>query len=558
MANKIKKIQIFRYVIQVFLFFLLPGLYTLAFSEFKDIYQMIIDGNFNFIQALPGLIEFITIIILAIILGRFFCGWFCAFGSYNDWIYIISKNVFKVNFKVNKKVDAALKYTKYIILIAILAIVCTFESNILNGTSPWDAFAQMTDFSSVLANLTIGLIILILITIGAIFIERFFCRYLCPLGAIFTIFSKISIFKISKPNDKCGKCTLCTTNCSMGLPIHKMKVVRGGECINCLKCIDVCPKKNAQGNILGEDINPALASSVAIATFAGIYGINNFAGTILTENVLTSTTNVISSSPNISSKKYIDGTYTGAGTGFKGGTTKVSVTISDGKITNIETVSHDDTFSYYERTINTITDEILSTQSTSVDVVSGATYTSMGITEAVEDALNQAMGNTSSNTDSNTDSSTTNNTYDNESDFSSPNEDEEMPEHGPIRKSREHGSEDSFIQTENEDSNTTEDSTTSGSTTSEQQEYKDGTYTGSGIGFKRGTTTVSITISGGQITRIDTISHGDTPRYYERTIGIITEEILSSQIASVDTVSGATYSSRGIIDAVQDALNQAQ
>lgn len=537
MAKNLKKIQIFRHIIQVILFFLLPGLYTLTFSEFKQIYEMIIDGNFNLIQALPGLIEFLTVILLTILLGRFFCGWFCAFGSYNDWIYLISKNIFKINFKVNNKVDSILKYTKYLILAVILAVVCTIQSNIFNGTSPWDAFAQITDFSSVLSNLIIGLILLILITIGAMFIERFFCRYLCPLGAILAIFSRISIFKISKPKDDCGNCTLCTTKCSMGLPLYKMNDARGGECINCLKCVDVCPKKNAQSNILGEDINPTLAGSVAIATLAGVYSINSFTGTILSENNKTTVTSTVSTSNASSSEKYKDGTYTGTGTGFKGGTTKISVTISYGKITNINTASHGDTPSYYERTIDIISDDIISSQSTSVDTVSGATFSSRGIIEAVEDALNQAMGISSSSNDA--------------------NEDEVMQEYGPEIGDSEHGGEAPFISEENSNATTTENTTTSDSNTSVQQEYSDGTYTGSGTGFKRGTTTVSVTVSSGKITSIETISHGDTPHYYERTIDVITEEILSSQSTSVDTVSGATFSSRGIIEAVENALNQA-
>jgi uncharacterized protein with FMN-binding domain len=540
MAKKLKKIQMFRHIMQVVLFFLLPGLYTLAFSEFKQIYQMIIDGNFNFVQSLPGLIEFLTVIILTILLGRFFCGWFCAFGSYNDWIYLISKNIFKINFKVNEKVDSILKYTKYLILVVILAVVCTIESNIFNGTSPWDAFAQITDLSSVLSNLIIGLIFLILITIGAMFIERFFCRYLCPLGAIFTIFSRISIFKISKPKYDCDKCTLCTTKCSMGLPLYKMDDVRGGECINCLKCVDVCPKKNAQSNILGEDINPPLAGSVAIATLAGVYSINSFTGTILSENNKASVTSTVSSTDTTPSKKYKDGTFTGTGTGFKGGTTKISVTISDGKITSIETVTHGDTPSYYERTIGTITDEIISSQSTSVDTVSGATYSSRGIIDAVQDALNQAMGISSSSTDTTTSSDATN-SY------------ETRPERG----GRRHNDEAPFIPEEKNDTTSTNDNNNSNSNTNIQQEYTDGTYTGSGTGFRNATTTVSVTVSGGKITSIETISHGDTPHYYERTIETITDEIISSQSTSVDTVSGATFSSRGIIEAVENALNQA-
>ncbi|WP_411680800.1 4Fe-4S binding protein [Clostridium thailandense] len=404
MEKKIKKIQIFRHIIQIISLFISPGLFILALDELKKIYEMIIKGNFHFIQAFPTLVEFTTVILITIVFGRFFCGWICAFGAFNDLLHLVSKNVFKINFKVNKEIDAVLKYVKYIILLLIIVLAWTMGSQIFQSASPWDAFAQITDLSQVISNYTIGLILLVLISIGAFFVERFFCRYLCPLGAVFTLFSKISIFKIKKPNDKCGKCKLCTNNCSMGLPLYKVNSVCGGDCINCMKCVETCPRKNTQANVLGENINPSLASSVAIAAFTGIYAANNLAGTVLLKSGLASSTNIAVSStvssenPNTNttnntsatSHNYKDGTYTGTGTGFRGGTTKIAVTIKNGKITGIETVSNEDTPRFYQRVENIIPDEIISAQSTSVDTVSGATFSSRGIIEAVQDALSQA------------------------------------------------------------------------------------------------------------------------------------------------------------------------
>ena len=119
MAKKIKKSQVLRHVIQFILFLLLPGLYAMTFSELRTVYQMIIGGNFNFLQALPSLVEFIAVMILTIVMGRWFCGWLCAFGAYNDLVYFISKKIFKGKFRVNEKVDSILKYVKYIVLIFI-------------------------------------------------------------------------------------------------------------------------------------------------------------------------------------------------------------------------------------------------------------------------------------------------------------------------------------------------------------------------------------------------------------------------------------------------------
>ncbi|BCZ44901.1 ferredoxin [Clostridium gelidum] len=394
MNKKIKKSQVLRHVIQFIMFLILPGLYAMTFSEVKTVYQMIIGGNFNFLEAFPSLVEFIAVMLLTIVMGRWFCGWLCAFGAYNDLIYFISRKVFKVKFRVNEKVDSILKYVKYVVLIFIIIVSWTMGSNILESTSPWDAFGQITDLTTIFSSLLIGLVLLVLITIGAAFIERFFCRYLCPLGAIFSIISKLSITKINKPKADCGKCRACNNNCSMGLKLYKVNSAHGGDCINCLKCTEVCPRNNANVNILGQDVNQNLAGSVAMATMLGVYGLTNFGADALTKSGIISNQSTISSNATLDSstsdsntQKYKDGTYTGSGIGFKGRTTKVSVTVTGGKIRNVETLSYGDDRKYYERASTSVIKNVISKQSTSVDTVSGATYSSKGIMEAVKNAL---------------------------------------------------------------------------------------------------------------------------------------------------------------------------
>lgn len=585
MVKKIKKMQILRHIVQLVFFILLPGLYTLTFTELKTVYKMIISGDFHFIKALPALSEFIIVILFTVLMGRVFCGWFCAFGTYNDWIHLIAKNVFKVKFKVNEKVDAALKYVKYGVLLMLLIVTCTLGSNILEGTSPWDAFAQITDFSNVISGLLIGLILLVLITIGAFFVERFFCRYLCPLGAVFSIISKIGILKIDKPTDKCGKCRACTNVCSMGIPLYKNEKVKGGECIECLKCIEICPRKNTVVNIAGEDLNPALASSVAIATFAGVYGLTNLTGAVLTKAGISSASSItVSSGIANKTSNYKDGTYTGSGTGFRGGTTTVSVTIQNGQITDIQTVSSQDTQRYYDRASGTVMNEIISSQSTHVDTVSGATFTSEGIISAVEDALNQATNGSSSTSTSDennsSSSSSSNGSSDNSGNVASSsdnnvNSNEQSGntnassgfdhkggnigganQSGQATNSTSNGASSSSSTNNSSSNNTKSNSSASSSTVSAK--YKDGTYTGTGTGFRGGTTEMSVTVAGGKITKVETVSSQDTERFYSYAENSITSEIVSAQSTSVDTVSGATFSSRGIIEAVKNALSKAK
>ncbi len=541
MKKKISKLQILRGITQIISLIILPGLFTLSFSEIGKVYSMIIKGEFNLSQALPSLTAAAAIIPITIIFGRFFCGWMCAFGTFNDFIYIAFQKIFKKEFKVNEKLNSVLKYVKYLVLVFIIYFVWTQGNSTLNDYSPWNAFAQIGNFPDAMLQYTFGFIVLAIIAVGAMFIERFFCRYLCPLGAIFSIISRIKIFKIKKPNDKCGKCRLCTNNCSMGIDLYKMNKVSSGECINCLKCIDVCPRKNTQASIASQEINPAFASAVAIAAFTGIYAASSALSVAAKSNIdvgtNTSTSTTISASNNVNNSsqgQYKDGTYTGVGRGFRPDL-KVSVTVKNGKISNIQIVSHNESKGYYEEPFNVIPREIINTQSTQVDAVSGATRSSNGIMQAVADALSGAKAETTTATSTNNNNESTNSGDNNNNSNSVDNENK----------------------TADQNKNSSAVNNNDTSSTSTVGQYKDGTYTGVGRGFKPNLK-VSVKVTGGKISNIEILSHNESRGYYEQPFETVPKEIIESQSTNVDAVSGATRSSNGIMSAVADALKGAK
>ncbi len=427
MKLKVSGKQLFRFFIQLFFFIVFPGLFVLTYDAIKESYVMIVNGNFYFNELFPRIIEALAIIPATILFGRFFCGWLCAFGSLNDFIYGISKKIFKFKFKVNKTADKYLKFIKYGVLLFGLVFLWNSKGNSLNSLSPWEAFGQLKEFPGMLSAYAVSFIVLLLVMTGAVFIERFFCRYLCPLGAVFTIVSKLSFFRISKPTRGCGNCSLCSRKCSMGIELTKMEKVKSGECIYCLKCMDACPGKNPQMTAVRETINPVVAGTVAISALMGTYGLN----TLIAQGISSKNdTNIVSDnnnsadpnglfsnmqniSPNTdenslnnqkettqstsvnttnnnSQQKYKDGTYTGVGRGYRPDL-QVQVIIENGKITSVEIVSSNETPRFAQMPFEIVPQEIVNSQSTSVDAISGATRSSEGIMMAVEDALSQAV-----------------------------------------------------------------------------------------------------------------------------------------------------------------------
>ena len=201
-----------------------------------------------------------------------------------------------------------------------------------------------------------------------------------------------------------------------------------------------------------------------------------------------------------------DGTYKGSANGY-GGKVTVNVTVSKKTMTAIDVVSAPgETDSFFQRAKGVI-DEMLTAQSTDVDVVSGATYSSNGIIGAVKNALFGTESNNATAAAAN--------------------------------------------------AGNAGGSAPSVSKVSESGTWKDGTYTGSGKGFG-GTISVKVTVEDGKISAIDvTSASGETASYFSKAKGII-PKMISGQTTNVDAASGATYSSNGIITAVRNALSKAE
>jgi uncharacterized protein with FMN-binding domain len=248
-------------------------------------------------------------------------------------------------------------------------------------------------------------------------------------------------------------------------------------------------------------------------------------------------------------KLYNDGTYEGSGTGFRGATTTVSVTIQNDKITAVSTVSSGDDRPFYDRAYSTVSEEIIRTQSTSVDAVSGATFSSNGIMQAVENALSKAKVSNASSAAQTTSSEASQSSQSSASSskasskkkvdiFQSPSNSSDSTNSAQASASKSSGS-------------------SSNAAAATSGKYKDGTYQGSGSGFRGATTAVSVTVSGGKITTIKVNSYGDDRPFFERAYSSISQQIISSQSTNVDAVSGATFSSNGIMQAVENALSKA-
>ena len=203
MDNEKKKtasILIGRRIVQILSFLLLPGLFTSIFYAMKEIYISAISGNFSFQEMLPQLLLVAGTVLLTFLVGRFFCGFLCSFGAMGDLLWFLSQKTIKPKWKPDERADGLLKNLKYVILVMIVLGIWTWNMGAIDSTaSPWSVFgiyAKISAWSSPEYFLSLGGFLLLLIVLGSLLIERFFCRYFCPLGAIFAILSRLRVFHI--------------------------------------------------------------------------------------------------------------------------------------------------------------------------------------------------------------------------------------------------------------------------------------------------------------------------------------------------------------------------
>ena len=491
---KNKKINWIKVVIQILSLALIPGLFEEEFAAVGNIVSCIYKGNISWESVKYSVWMLVATVPATVLVGRFFCGFFCSFGAVQDLLWLGSHRL-RALFpgKRNlKKADRIFRFAKYAVFFYFIIFIWSGVTAVKTA-GPWQVFGQYVSFGhwpGLKPLLSVGGILLLVIFIGSLFVQRFFCRYFCPMGAIYSLISQASFLKIDKPRDGCGKCHLCTSKCPMGMDLTKKDRIAGGECISCQKCVSWCPKGNAR-----------FRSRYGVLIGVGVTCITIMVSQLFIEGNLArekTADSVKKTAGNNAEGNFQNGIYTGTGEGYRGKVT-VTVKVADGKITELVLDDYADDKSYMERAKNRIFQEMISRQNTDVDTVSGATYSSNGLIEAV----NKVLGN----------------------------------EEGEGKKPEQEESEDkqSFIEA------------------GRFQNLTDGIYTGSADAF-RGDVEVQVTVEKQKVTDISILSYCDTEEYFFRAAPAVIEQMKAEQSLNVDAVSGATYSSNGVIHAVANAL----
>jgi len=223
-----------------------PGVEAfLPISSLISLKYWFVTGIFNRIHP-SGLVIFLMVLITALLLKRGFCSWICPVGLLTEYLNHLHELIFKKKHRLPWWLDYPLRSLKYLLLVFFLwAILVQMDRTALDHFiySPYNMVAdiKMLYFFKHISFFAAGVLVVLLLL--SILIRNFWCRYLCPYGALLGVMSSLSLFKIYRDPETCTNCHKCTRSCPVDIKVHKTSVVRSDECHACLKCVSACPEK---------------------------------------------------------------------------------------------------------------------------------------------------------------------------------------------------------------------------------------------------------------------------------------------------------------------------
>ncbi len=223
-----------------------------------------------------GMFLLIAFLAMSLLLRKSFCSWLCPVGTLSEYLWKLGRRTFRRNFTLPRWVDIPLRGLKYILLGLFVYVIVRMDAEAIAAFlgSPYGLIADVKmlnffRFMSETAAITIGVLAIL-----SIFVQNFWCRFLCPYGALMGLVSVFSPAKIRRSESACIDCAKCAKACPANLPVDKLVQIRSAECTSCLECVAVCPAKDALAFELPRQrkLQPMAVAAAIALIFLGLVG----------------------------------------------------------------------------------------------------------------------------------------------------------------------------------------------------------------------------------------------------------------------------------------------
>lgn len=237
-----------------------------------------------------GMFLLIAFLGMSILLRKSFCSWLCPIGTLSEYLWKLGRRIFKRNFQIWRWLDIGLRSLKYVLFGLFVYVIASMTPRAIEEflASPYGIIAdvKMMNFFRFMST-TAAVTVLVLIVLS-IFIQNFWCRYLCPYGAMLGLGALFSPTRITRDPEPCIDCAKCAKACPSRLPVDQLVQIKSAECTACLECVAACPADGALQlalptgvvnlGVKSRKVQPwAVAAGIAIIFF-GLVGYAKVAG----------------------------------------------------------------------------------------------------------------------------------------------------------------------------------------------------------------------------------------------------------------------------------------
>ena len=219
-----------------------------------------------------ALVLFVAIVTVSLLTKKGFCGWICPIGTVSQYMWMVGEKIFGKNFRLKKEYDIPLRAIKYLVMaffIVFIGIAMVPNMIVLFFITDYYKIVDVKTMKFFTEMSRTTMIVLGIIVVLSFLYKNFWCRYLCPYGALLGLVSKLSPIKIRRNNEHCIHCRSCSKHCPSLIDVEQKEVVTSAECFGCLTCISHCPSKDALSISLRKKLNlkPAYYIVTVLAVF---------------------------------------------------------------------------------------------------------------------------------------------------------------------------------------------------------------------------------------------------------------------------------------------------
>jgi polyferredoxin len=189
----------------------------------------------------------VAFLAMSVVLKKSFCGWLCPVGTASETLWKLGRRIFGRNWQLPKGLDYGLRGLKYLLLLFFVSVIVWMPAEALHDfmSGPYGTIADVKMLNFFRDIGVIGISVMAALVLLSFLVQNFWCRYLCPYGALMGLVSLLSPVKIRRDAEACIDCGKCNKACPSHLKIDQLVHIRSAECTACMACVASCPVENA-------------------------------------------------------------------------------------------------------------------------------------------------------------------------------------------------------------------------------------------------------------------------------------------------------------------------